>query len=404
MFDAEIAENAETMTMKILRKIIFWLHLIAGVLGGSVIFIMCVTGAALSFEKNIIENVEYDQRVVAVGEERLSTHEILTRSVAAKPKGKPSAMLMKNDPAAAVAVSFGREGQIFVNPYTGAITGEGNKNVRGFFGFITGLHRYIAASGDGRWIGKAITGACNLMFLFLAISGIYIWMPRKFTWQHFRPILWFRSTGTGKARDFNWHNTIGFWSSLVLIVLTLTATVISYQWASNLVFTLTGNEVPQRQQPALASVQNAPEQPFVIPENTNSLWALAESQSPSWKTISLRLPVTKDAIFTIDEGKSLNIFARSALTVDAAAAAVTKWDPYEQRNAAVQIRSWFRFTHTGESFGIMGQFIGFVACIGGAFLVYTGFALAFRRLAGWLRKRSRNDLSENAGINFPTPG
>ena len=52
----------------------------------------------------------------------------------------------------------------------------------------------------------------------------------------------------GKARDWNWHNVIGFWSSGVLVVLTLTAAVMSYQWANNLLYTLTGNEPPPRAQ------------------------------------------------------------------------------------------------------------------------------------------------------------
>lgn len=92
--------------------------MIAGELGGSgiVIFIMCVTGAVLSFEKNIVENVEHDQRYVGVGENGLSPQEILAKTVEARPKGNPTALLVKNDPAAAVAFSFGREGQMFVDP------------------------------------------------------------------------------------------------------------------------------------------------------------------------------------------------------------------------------------------------------------------------------------------------
>ncbi|MEQ1921332.1 MAG: PepSY-associated TM helix domain-containing protein [Pyrinomonadaceae bacterium] len=372
--------------MKVFRKAIFWIHLCCGVAGGIVIFIMCVTGAALSFEKLIIENVEHDQRFVVVGERRLTANEILAKIVEAKPKAKPSSMVISSDPTAALAVSMGRDGQVFVDPYTGAITGEGNKNVRSFFSFMTDMHRWIALSGDGRPVGKAITGACNLMFLFLAISGIYIWMPRHWSLKHIRPNIVFRSTKSGRARDFNWHNTIGFWTSLVLIVLTMTAAVISYQWAGNLIYTLTGNEIPQQQQaPPPAAPQN--DQAFVVPANLNDLWAKAESHTTGWKTISLRLPLTKDAVFSIDEAKSLNIFGRSALTLDAATAAVSKWEPYAEQNSARQIRSWSRFTHTGESLGIVGQIVGFFACIGGAFLVYTGLALSVRRPAAFIRRR-----------------
>ena len=174
-----------------------------------------------------------------------------------------------------------------------------------------------------------------------------------------------------------------------MIVLTVTAAVISYQWAGNLVYALTGNEVPKQQQQA----PQTPPTEFVVSSNLNAIWQLAESQSPGWKSISLRLPLTKDATFTIDEGKSWNIFGRSNLTVDAETATVSKWEPYAERNSAQQIRSWMRFTHTGESFGFIGQLIGFIACIGGAVLVYTGFALAVRRLSTWRRRRVSEAVS-----------
>ncbi len=379
--------------MKIFRKVIFWLHLIAGVLGGIVIFIMCVTGAALSFEKNIIQFAERSERVVEVGERRLTTQEILAGVIAAKPDAKPSSIAISDDPAAAVTVALGREGQVFVDPYTGMITGTGNSGVRSFFRVSTDLHRWIALSGDGRPIGKALTGAFNLMFLFLALSGIYIWFPRKISWRSVKGVLWFRRTNSGKARDFNWHNTIGFWTSLVLVVLTMTAAVISYQWAGNLLYTLTGNAVPPQQQGGGQNAGPPAEKAFTIPENIDELWARAEAQAPDRKSVALRLPITKDAVFTIDEGRSWNIFARSTLTLDAATAEVSKWDAYEQRNSAQQLRSWSRFTHTGESFGIIGQIIGFIACIGGAFLVYTGTSLAVRRCSRWLKGRRKAQLA-----------
>ncbi len=52
--------------MKSFREIIFWLHLIAGVLAGIFIFIMCVTGALLAFESNILEYAESEMRAVEI--------------------------------------------------------------------------------------------------------------------------------------------------------------------------------------------------------------------------------------------------------------------------------------------------------------------------------------------------
>ena len=184
----------------------------------------------------------------------------------------------------------------------------------------------------------------------------------------------------------------------MLIILTVTATVISYQWAGNLLYTLTGNEVPPQQQgggpPNAPGQQN--DQPFIVPENLDQMWAKAANQSPTWKSISLRLPITKDAAaFTIDEGIYWNIFGRSTLTVDAKTAEISKWESYGKQNSARQLRSWFRFTHTGETGGFVGQFIGFLACLGGAVLVYTGFALAWRRFRNW---RSKPAASESQAI------
>ena len=371
--------------MKQFRKIIFWIHLACGVAAGIFIFLMCVTGALLSFQANILKYAESEMRFVTPPEnaQRLSIQEITAKVLEAKPNAKPSGITLQAEANAAAVVALGREGQVYVNPYTGALTGEGAKGYRAFFRSIEDLHRWLALSGEVRPVGKAVNDACNFIFLFLAISGVYIWFPRRWSWRHFKAAMVLRWKVTGKARDFNWHTVIGFWSSLVLIILTLTAVVMSYQWANNLLYTVTGNEPPQQQQPPQQAPNQQGEQPFSLPENINQVWAKAENHT-NWKSISLRLPIARDsAVFTIDEGKYWNMFGRSTLTIDAKTAEVSKWESYGEQNAGRQLRSWVRFTHTGETGGIVGQIIGFLACLGGAFLVYTGLSLAWRRFRAW---------------------
>ena len=170
--------------MKGFRTVIFWMHLCAGLTAGTVIFIMCVTGALLAFERNIIEWSERDSRYVGnAGGERLTPSEILTNVIADRPDAKPSALALTNEENAAWQVLIGRDGILFVDPFTGIIAGESNKSVRAVMSELRNWHRYVALSGDQRPIGKAITGFCNLLFLFLAISGIYIWVPRIWSWR-----------------------------------------------------------------------------------------------------------------------------------------------------------------------------------------------------------------------------
>jgi uncharacterized iron-regulated membrane protein len=377
--------------MKLVRRVIFWVHLSAGLTGGIVIFIMAVTGAMLSFEKNITQFFERDQRYVAVpaAGQRLGIQEVLDKFRQVRPGAKPGSISISSRPDLAYTVTLGREGQVFIDPYTGAVLGEGAQRIRGFFRSVEDLHRFLALPGAGRPIGRAISGASNLLFLFLSLSGLYLWFPRQRGWKQVRPVIWFRRGVQGRARNFNWHNVFGSWCSLVLVVLTVTGAVMSYQWAGNLLYTLTGNEVPR------ASGPGEPEGPrglggdraFVWPEHLDAPWAVAETISPGWRSISLRLPLGRDgAVFTIDEGKSWNSFGRSMLTVDPETAKVTKWEPYGEQNAGRRLRSWFRFTHTGETGGVLGQFVGFVPCIGGAFLVFTGISLAVRRFGRWRKK------------------
>ena len=276
--------------MRVFRKVIFWTHLSAGAAAGVVIFIMCVTGALLSFERQIIEYSEREVRNVHVDadSEPLGAQQIVDNVKTARPESKPSSMLITSEPGASWQINLGREGVLFVDPYSGEIVGQGNSTVRSVMTELRNWHRYIALSGDKRDAGKLITGVSNLLFLFLAISGIYIWFPRNLSWKTVKPVIWFRRGVSGKARNFNWHNTIGFWCSLFLIVFTLTATVISFQWASNLLYTLTGNEPPPP-----SSNQSQQEKPYEFPTAIDAAWDTAIAQSPTWKSISLRLPIEK---------------------------------------------------------------------------------------------------------------
>ena len=117
---------------------------------------------------------------------------------------------------------------------------------------IVDWHRWLGTEGESRAIGKAITGACNLAFFWLAVTGVYLWWPHSWKWRGLKTSLVFQRRLSGKARDWNWHNVIGFWSSSVLVVLTLTAAVMSYPWANDLLYTLTGSEPPPRAQGPVA--------------------------------------------------------------------------------------------------------------------------------------------------------
>ena len=379
--------------MKKLRKIIFWCHLPVGVTAGVVILIMCVTGVLLSYEKQITAWADtrgYRAAPPTPETQQLPVETLITKAREAR-GATPTAVTLKSDPSAPAEIAFGRETTIFVNPYTGAILGEGSQKTRNFFRVVTDWHRWLGAKGDNRNVARAITGACNLGFLFLVASGFYLWWPRNWNWKTVRNVTWFRRGLPAKARDFNWHNTIGFWSAVPLFIVVLSAVVISYTWAGNLVYRIAGEAppAPRANQPAPSSNTNKENTPQT--DNLNSAWARAEQQVNDWQSISMQLPTATGAplTFNIDRGNGGQPQKRAQLVLDRATNNVVRWEPFSTYTRGRQLRSILRFAHTGEVIGVAGQTIAALVSSGGAVLVITGLALAIRRLLGWRARRAK---------------
>jgi uncharacterized iron-regulated membrane protein len=262
--------------------------------------------------------------------------------------------------------------------------GEGSKTVRSFFRQVSDWHRWLGAQGDGRTVTRSITGICNTAFLVLAVSGIFLWWPKKWTRSNLRAVMMFKPGLRGRARDFNWHNATGFLCAWVLVFLTGTGMVMSYQWANTLLYTLTGSELPP---PARAPAERASQATSGLKEvdGVDRLWSRVEERLPGWQTINMRFPqrTGEPVVFSIRDGATWNPIATSQLTLNPETGEVVKSEPYEGLSLGRRLRSWTRTIHTGEAGGLPGQFIAFFASIGGGLLVCTGLSLALRHVRGW---------------------
>ena len=376
--------------MKRLRKIIFWCHLPVGVIGGVVILIMCVTGVLLAYEKQITlwADTHAFKSAPPSAEARHLPVATLIENARNSRGAAPSSITLRSDPSAPAEIGFGRETtSLFVNPYTGRVLGEGSQRVRTFFRTVTDWHRWLGAKGDNRNVARAITGACNLGFLFLVISGFYLWWPRNWNLKFVRNVVWFKRGLPAKARDFNWHNTIGFWSAGPLFIVVLSSVVISYTWAGNLVYRIVGEAppVPRANQPNANANAAAP-----TFNDLDSAWQRAEQQVGDWQSISLSLSNAPQLTFNIDSGTGGQPQKRAQLVLDRSTGEVVRWEPFSSYTRGRQLRSILRFAHTGEVLGIAGQTIAGAVSLGGAVLVVTGLGLALRRCVAWLRKRAKS--------------
>jgi uncharacterized iron-regulated membrane protein len=89
------------------------------------------------------------------------------------------------------------------------------------------------------------------------------------------------------------------------------------------------------------------------------------------------------------------LFASEQLSFDPFTGQALRRETFASYNLGRQIRSWMRFLHTGEALGWFGQFIAALASLGGAFLVWTGFALSWRR---FFRRPTRVAPSETGTV------
>ncbi|MGE0360534.1 MAG: PepSY-associated TM helix domain-containing protein [Vicinamibacterales bacterium] len=395
--------------MKPFRTVLFWMHLVTGGVAGAVILLMCVTGVVLTYEKQMLEWADRRSGSVPLpADARPLPPETLLASVAAAEAGAaPTGMTMRADRRAPVTVTFEGGRARLVDPYTGAVLGEPSPGLRAFFRSMTSWHRWLALEGVSRGTGKAITGAANLGFLFIVVSGMYLWLPRVRSWVQFKQVLWFRAGLAAKARDFNWHNVIGIWSAVPLAIVVAGAVPISYSWAGNLVFRIAGEAPPQAA--ARPGPPGGPGGPGGAPpargdrerrgdrepraldvRGLDAAWTAAQADVPGWRTIGTRLggPPAAPFVLTVDRGYGGQPQYRTTVTIDRASTAIQKRETFDDLGPGRQLRSWLRFAHTGEIYGLPGQTIAGLVSAGGAVLVYTGIALALRRWWAWMRRRS----------------
>nr|WP_240978531.1 PepSY-associated TM helix domain-containing protein [Longimicrobium terrae] len=418
-----------------MRKIVFWSHLGAGFIAGVVVFVMSVTGVLLTYQRQM--TAWADMRGLngappAANAARMAPEALLGRVLQTE-KGAPTSVVWRGAADAPVAVSFGRERTVFVNAYTGETLGTGATGMRTFFRKITEWHRWMGATGENRERGGALTGACNLLFFFLLLSGAILWIPKQWRRANLRNIMWFRRGLRPKARDFNWHHVFGFWMFIPLAIIIASGVVISYSWASELVFRVVGESPPPRQGEGGGGAGGAPKgraeggrgaaeggraeggrggagegrgaaeggrgeggrggngEGRGAPKlaGLDPLWAQAVARAPGWKILTMQVPPKPDApvSFTLDRGTGGQPQTRATLAFDRETGRVTKWEPFAATSTGRQLRGILRFAHTGEVLGIVGQTVAGIASLAAALLVWTGISLSLRRFAAWRSRR-----------------
>ena len=235
--------------MKI-RSVLFWTHLSIGVIAGLVILFLSITGALLTYEHQILDAFGKSETVSVPPGGRQQTVDEMAAVARQRSKGAMVMLLnyenREGAPVVVHPIGPGDLHELTLNPYTGEDFTGASAGVKSFFETIVGWHRWLGAQGNARGMGRMITGAANLIFAFLLITGIYLWLPKVWKWVLLRPkVLFRRNPGPGKARDYNWHHVFSFWALVPLVLIIGSGVIISYPWANAAFYRAYGAPAPK---------------------------------------------------------------------------------------------------------------------------------------------------------------
>ncbi|MGL5997004.1 MAG: PepSY domain-containing protein [Pseudomonas proteolytica] len=376
-----------------LKKTLFQLHWFFGITAGLVLALMGITGAAYSFQDEILRALNPTVLTVEKQPAGVLPPTELVRKLEAT-EGKTVSMLwVESESGNAARVFFTppageRRGQMrYFDPYTGGYLGDAVG--QDFFGLMLQLHRFLAIGDTGR----QITGACTLILIFFCLSGLYLRWPRQVaSWRAWLTLDWRK-----KGRSFNWdlHSVFGTWCLLFYLLAALTGLYWSYEWYSKGLTRLL-SDAPQNER-----VHNrgpAPAGPAPV-ANYDAIWSsIYSTAGPDLSAYNIRMPPVAGQPATVFYllQSSPHDRALNQINLDPATGVVKSVERYADKSLKAQLLTSIYALHVGSYFGLVGRII----------LTVTSLCMPLFFITGWLlyldrrrKKRQVRDARKGLGDN-----
>lgn len=236
-----------------INRIIAWLHLWLGLLSGIVVFVVSITGCLFAFQEEITAFLYRKKWFIpeAYPQQALPFDQLFNKAQSALGAEKPIdyAMVYRDsrraweftayEPGNESAISFPGSiayyESVFVNPYTGDITGR-MKHLHEFFTVVKYIHWSLFLNER---YGQPIVGWSTVIFTITLITGFIMWFPGKWSRHELRRAFTIRWQAKWKRINYDLHNVLGFYVLFIALILAFTGMVFSFAWIRSL---LQGNE------------------------------------------------------------------------------------------------------------------------------------------------------------------
>jgi len=333
-----------------------------------VLVILGLTGAILVYEHDLPPVLHPHLWRVAPTGERISIEAALEAASASHPGRIFSSVKIFTDPAPPYIIRTNDRHLIFVNPYTGSIMGEHNSE-SSFFSVMRKLHVDLMMGSAG----GHIVGIGTILLVVLTLTGLYLWWVRRSALRRRSYLLTFKTDW--KQFNYDTHNVLGFYSSVFVLLISLTGIVLAYPWAKHAIY----YAIDGRPAPKFVPPQSHPATDGVKRISPDQALASARAIAPARYHTAVRLPQSpQDCIAVYHDhgaGNGDNIF------IDAYTGKTLRVDRYADRSTAQKIHYSMFPIHAGYILGEPTKFIAFVSSPLVAVLGVTGFVI-------WLPKYS----------------
>ena len=375
---------------KIFRNIHLWLSVPFGIL----ITLICFSGAALVFEKEVMELCHRELYFVKKVEAApLPMEQLMTKVAATLPDSvSVTGVNISSDPERAyqVTLSKPRRASMYVDQYTGEITGKYERAP--FFNFMFRMHRWLLDSmkqDGGIFWGKMIVGTSTLMFVFVLISGVVVWWPR--TRKVLKNSLKIVANKGWRRFWYDLHVAGGMYALVFLLAMALTGLTWSFQWYRTGFYKTFGVEVQPSMGHGNAAANSTakggkregkPEgregrgahrySPYT---NWQQVYEQLAEANPDYKQISVSDGSASVAVPRFGNQRGTDRYKFNPRNGE-----ITETTLYKDLDNSGKIRGWIYSVHVGSWGGMLTRILTFVAALIGASLPLTGYYL-------WIRKK-----------------
>ncbi len=359
-----------------IKSIFGKLHLWLGLASGIVVFIVSITGCIFVFEKEIRDITQKEYRFVKPqNKEKITFAEVTAIIRQNYPDKKIEQVRIFAEPDKAIIVKLeNSKGEkkkeskmaVSVDPYQGTLLGPWNFD-NDFLHTVEDLHKTLLLGETGKWIIKFNI----VIFLFMIISGLVLWFPRKK--NQVKNAFKMKFDAKWQRLNYDFHNVFGFYFTLPLLLITLTGIWWAIKPSQKLVYAVLGDKMHDQKKPGSVVREGK----VFLPEQA---FETLSARYPGWNEVHVNFPKNKKDLVKINLRYPYDIVKKqNVFEYDQYSGQLLKSELYAEYSAADKVKHANRDLHTGTAFGLPGKILMFLASFFAATLPISGFLIWYQR-------------------------